>query len=137
MTMSIGDAKCELFKDAIVFDGICFREQTSIDGDVSKPERIRLLFMCDKNICKFSQTKTSKKLTKHQNEKVRTMRRNPLKSMVIILPNKPFIESLRQKFYNLTKDILLSIHISIVIINDANIRISNRRQGFYHLYNCT
>ena len=128
--------ECELLKDAIVSDGICFREQTSIDGDFSEPEMIRLLFMCDNNICKFSQTTTSKKLTEHQNEKVRPMRRDPIKSTVIVLLNKPFKESLRQKFYNLAENILLSVHISIVIINDANIRISNRRQSLYYLNNC-
>ena len=128
--------ECKFLKDAIVSDGICFREQASIDCKFSKPEMIRLLFMCDNNVCKFSQTTTSKQLAEHQNEKVRPMRRGPIKRTVIVLQNKPFKESLRQKFYNLAKNILLSIHISIVIIYDANIRISNRRQDIIYPNNC-
>lgn len=128
--------KRKLLKDAVVSNGICLGEQASIDGGFPETEMIRLLFMCDNNISEFSQTAASKKLTKHQNEEVRPMGRSPIMSTVIVLLNKSFEESLWQEFNDLTKNIFLRIHISIVLNNDANIRISNRRHGFYCLNNC-
>ena len=128
--------ECKLFKDAIVSDRVCLRKQASIDGRFPKTEMIRLLSMCDYDIGKFSQTATSKKLAKHQDKEMCPMGGCPIMSTIIILLDESFKVSLWQEFYDLTKNILSCVHISEVDDNDANIRISNRRQYFSYLNNC-
>lgn len=128
--------KSKLFKDSIISNGVRFGKNLSVDKAFSKAEKERFVSMGDCNICKFSETSTSKQLSEHKNQQMVPMGKRPTSCAVIVLDRQSFEVPLRKELGYLRKNIVTRMHICSNFDLDAKVRISKVRQGFRNLCNC-
>lgn len=126
----------KLFKDAIVSDGVGFREHLPVDRQTAKSKRVPFFSMSGSNICEFSQTSASKYLSKHQYKKVVPMGKSPTLRVIVIDGYYSSKLSLGQEIHNLGKDILSYMHFLIVLCLNTKKRISNRGHILFDRKNC-
>jgi hypothetical protein len=87
-------------------------------------------------ICEFSQTATTYKLSKHQNQHVIPVRERPsLGSVVVFLDDAPEL-TLRQKRRDLCENVLSDIHIYGDLKSTAKVMISKPGQHYEQLICC-
>ena len=128
--------KSELFEDSVVSDGVGLGQHLTIDGVLAETEKKRFLTMGNSYICEFSQTATTYKLSKHQNQHVIPVRERPsLGPVVVFLDNAPEL-TLWQKRRDLCENVLSDIHIYGDLKSTAKVMISKPGQHYEQLICC-
>src|SRR5574344_5030 len=126
----------KLFKDSVISDSICFRQNLSVDGRFAETKKKRLVSMCNCNICKFPQTAASQQLTEYENHQLVPMSKTPSSCSVVVFHTQPLEEPLRQELGYLRKDIVPRMHFCSNYDLGTKFCISKVRQGFEELCYC-
>jgi len=114
----------ELFKDAVVPEGVGLRQHLFTDGQDAEAEMKGFLSMGNSDVCKFPEASTADELAEHQNQHVVPMRHRPLLGSVVVLDDDALELPLWEKFCNLCEHELSYMHICSDLKTDAKVRIS-------------
>lgn len=100
-----------LLEDVIISLVIGVRKSCPFNCLTTESKVIGFVCMGVGNICKFSKTATTVKLTKHENQELIPMCQTPTFGLVITLGDKSLKISLREEIYHLTENISAAIHL--------------------------
>lgn len=128
--------ECILLENPRVAEHVCFRESVSDNGRRAESEIVRPFSMSGSDICEFSETFATNKLSEKENKQMIPMGESPFLCPVVMLRNNSPELPLRKKRGDLSENILSDVHSGSILVKKSNIRISNVGHKFYRTSLC-